>query len=56
MEEVNKVLRGDGREAPVRIDGCAWVSTVLQQRQSGLNEKENRFTRNELEMTQLVSV
>lgn len=29
MEEVNKVLRGDGREAPVRIDGCAWVSTVL---------------------------
>lgn len=29
-EEVDKVLRRDGREAAVGVVGCAWMAAVLE--------------------------
>lgn len=40
LEEVDKVLWGDGHEAAVGVVGCAWMATVLEHSQQPNCQKE----------------
>lgn len=40
LEEVDKVLWGDGHEAAVGVVGCAWMAPVLEHSQQPYCQKE----------------